>query len=420
MIPISGSASVQLSANNPQLAPTLVAAKVVQSSGLLKVQTGQRTLSFQMPANPPQGAIALQSLGGSWVLRPLLSQSSPQPIPANIQQTLPQPGPTGQLLLPLRQAGGQTVVMLANGPQALPLPLPPGNDWWLRITDNRQWQLVRPGAGQPLQAAPQDTPTPALPVTPSGTQPRPFESPGTPGWQQLMQALGQQFGQSQLSQLPLPSLAQLAHPALLAALFSQVGQFPYGSRMAPPLGPLATLWQRLLLPRGRGERSELGRATEALSDAQRQQALAALTPMVDDLAQFQQQSQSDPDNPLLYLALPYGQEREQRQLQLALQRYPGGDEASEPGWLLTLRFELSNGDLMLKARYHSATLSLDATASTLALSDAVTGQFEALRCRLIEAGLEVGGLRCRQGDVPRQLGVNSAALTYGGTPYARA
>lgn len=414
MIPISGSASVHLTAGFPQVTQPLIAAEARMAGAALLIRTAQRTLHFQTPPHPLPASVALQSSAGQWVARPLLAHGSPQPIrglPAPLQQALSLPG---QSLLPVRLVAGQPTVTLPGASFALPMPLPPGSDWWLRITDGRQWQWVRPGAAQVLTPLSEGGPAPAVPVTPAQGQSRPFEGAGDAGWQMLARLLGQQFGQSQLSQLPLPSLAQLAHPALLAALFSQVGQFPYGGRLASPLGPLATLWQRLVLPRGRTDRSELGRAVETLSDAQRKAALGALTPMIDDLAHFQQQSQSDPDHPALYLALPYGQEREQRQLQLGLQRYQADPEDDAPSWLLSLRFELSNGDLLLKARYRAETLNLDAVASTVALSEAVSSRFDELRQRFQEVGLSVSGLRCRQGDVPTRLGQSSTTLTYGG------
>ncbi|MBY5921274.1 flagellar hook-length control protein FliK [Ferrimonas balearica] len=415
MIPISGSASVHPQAVTPQVAQLIATTSVRLAGTTLLIQTAHRTLQFQAPAQPLPPSVALQSQAGQWIARPLLAHGSPQPtsqFPAPLQQALSLPG---QTLVPIRLVAGQPTVTLPTGSFTLPIPLPPGSDWWLRISDPRQWQLVRPGPGQILTPLSERGPAPSPPVTSAQGQPRPFEGAGDPGWQALTRMLGQQFGQSQLSQLPLPSLAQLAHPALLAALFAQIGQFPYGGRLAAPLGPLATLWQRLLVPRARAERSELGRAVESLSDAQRKAALASLTPMIDDLAQFQQQSQSDSDHPALYLALPYGQEREQRQLQLALQRYRANPEDQEPSWLLSLRFELSNGDLLLKARYRAETLSLDAVASTAILSETVSGQFDALRQRFQEAGLAVGGLRCRQGDVPKRLGQSSTTLTYGGS-----
>ncbi|MBY6186852.1 hypothetical protein KUV89_09490 [Marinobacter hydrocarbonoclasticus] len=415
MIPISGSASVHLSGSliPPQLALIPAQARTVGTQ--LLIQTAQRELQFQLPGQPVQSPVALQQQGNQWLLRPLLTHAPPQPatqLPTAVQQAAT-PGQT--VLLPLRLVAGQASVTLPGGTVALPFPLPPGGDWWLRISDTRQWQLVRPGQAQPLTPATQQGPAPTTPVSAPQTQARPFEGSGDPSWQQLTRLLGQQFGQSQLSQLPLPSLAQLAHPALLASLMSQVGQFPLSTRLAPPLGPLATLWQRLAGYRGRGERSELGRAVDALSDAERQHALSRITPLIDDLTQFQQQSQSDPDHPLLYLMLPYGQEREQRQLQLALQHYQESEQDKEGSWLLSLKFELSNGELLLKARYRAEHLGIEAIASTSALSEAVSREFDALRQRFTEAGLQIGMMQCRQGEVPKRLGTANSTLTYGAT-----
>ncbi|MBY5990760.1 hypothetical protein [Ferrimonas balearica] len=345
-----------------------------------------------------------------------------RPIPLSSQASTTQQALSSQTatLLPVRQLPGQgPVVMTPAGalPLTLPSPLPAGGEWWLRMLDPRTFQLVRPGPAQAL--TPQSDATAPASNTPPPTAAlpsRPFEGGGTNAWQALVRAMTQGQGASQLSQLPLPSLAQLANPALLASLVSQIGQFPFGGRLAPPLGPLATTWQRLLGVRSRDKGASAAQEEELLAGlggAERRALLERFTPMIGELAQFQQQSQGDSDHPLLYLALPYGQEREQRELQLSLQSYQARAEEREPSWLLTLRFELSSGELLIKARYRAPDLHLDALASTKALSQSFSAQFDALQARLEAAGLKVNPVQCRVGEVPQRLGAAQTRLTYG-------
>ncbi|SHH75862.1 hypothetical protein SAMN02745129_2833 [Ferrimonas marina] len=380
----------------------------------------------------------VQTQPGQLVARTL--QSSNQTIragelPTVLVQRLQTLLPTPDRLLPLtRSAQGQAQLPSSGAPQPLPVPLPPKGDWALRRQAGNPalFQLVRLGVPVPLPSplpqapgtgpqAPGTAATTAagLSANPSqavatepGAQLRPLENSASPLIQVLQRFLAPQMGQSGMTTLPLPSLAQLANPVLLSLMVQQLGRFPASVSVPPPLGPLAASWQRLLGVRPRNPGLADDDDLSALSGSERRQLLHQLAPMMKSLSDFQQQSQSDSEHPLLFLALPYGQESQQRTLQLSLQSMPADEKSHQKAWLLALRFELDPGALLVKARYFNQTLALDLTASNRAVKHKAETHQHALTERFAEMSMALNQWQCRVGTVPEELPKGQRILTY--------
>ncbi|GAA4877011.1 hypothetical protein GCM10023333_07840 [Ferrimonas pelagia] len=316
--------------------------------------------------------------------------------------------------------------MLLTPSSGIPLPisLPPNSEWLVRLLEHGSSRLQLYQLAQILKALP-NTPQPhsgsqSQAAPPAASAHRPFDgfgqattvpSDGKDPLSALARNLAPMMGNSQLTPLPLPSLAQLANPTLLAMLLTQIGQFPANSRLAPPLGPIAQLWQRLLMQRR--SRTEDDSTSDEHSLLASEAQLNTLTPMIRQLTDFQQQSQADSEHPLLFLALPYGQQQEQRELQLSLQRYQSEPQAQQRSWLLTLRFELDPGPLLVKARYSEGTLRLDMTANSSGLCQQAERYVDALTERLESAGLRLSSVNCQVGTVPDKLTQGRPMLIYG-------
>ncbi|WP_028110159.1 hypothetical protein [Ferrimonas futtsuensis] len=215
----------------------------------------------------------------------------------------------------------------------------------------------------------------------------------------ILAALGRRIGDAQ-EQTTLNSLAKLADPSMLRAL---MGSSPLASGPALPL--LLKLWYQLQGRPGQGSST-----LSALPDDLKALLGGKVAEMLTGASEFHRHSQADGDNLILYYALPYEQERVQRELQLALARYK---EKQGEFWLLTLRFELSLGDLLVRARYQDESLQLAMVSDSRALAHQVDERIEALGERLTHQGLSATFSRCQVGEVPDSIAQPARKMTYG-------
>ncbi|WP_090367543.1 hypothetical protein [Ferrimonas sediminum] len=225
----------------------------------------------------------------------------------------------------------------------------------------------------------------------------------------LLPALAQRLGTDSGGEKTLmPSLAQYASPALLKGLFAALGSLP-AANGATPIGTLLALWFHLQARKGRPV-SESG-ALSSLSEATKATTSAGIADLFKQMTEFQRQSQLDGDNQILYYAFPYEQERVQRELQLGLARYP--EAGDNEFWLLTLRFELSLGNLLVRARYQDDALQMSLVTDSRTLAHRVDEQVETLVHRFQDHGLQTTVPRCQVGDVPDSIAQPAKRMTYG-------
>ncbi|TKB46475.1 hypothetical protein FCL40_17940 [Ferrimonas sediminicola] len=225
---------------------------------------------------------------------------------------------------------------------------------------------------------------------------------GRPELAPVLAALGRRIGDPQ-ERTTLNSLAQLADPSLLRSL---LGRAPLASGPALPL--MLRLWFQF-----QGRSAGVGQGSGllgALSDEVKALLAGKTAELLSGANEFHRHSQADGDNLILYYALPYEQERVQRQLQLALARY---QEREGEFWLLTLRFELSLGHLLVRARYQDEALQVATVSDSRALAHQVDERIEALRERLNQHRLSTKFSRCQVGEVPESVAQPARKVTYG-------
>lgn len=225
----------------------------------------------------------------------------------------------------------------------------------------------------------------------------------------LLPVLAQRLGSDTGGEKTLmPSLAQYASPALLKGLFTALGNLPAASS-ATPMGTLLALWFHLQARKGRPASDSSSLA--ALSESTKATTAAGIADLFKQMTEFQRQSQLDGDNQILYYAFPYEQERVQRELQLGLARYP--EAGDNEFWLLTLRFELSLGNLLVRARYQDDTLQMSLVTDSRTLAHRVDEQVATLVHRFQDHGLQTTVPRCQVGEVPDSIAQPAKRMTYG-------
>lgn len=197
-----------------------------------------------------------------------------------------------------------------------------------------------------------------------------------------------------LSQL-LPNLSMLASPVLVQSLLGQLGHLR-------GRGPLVELAKVLVALKGR--------TVPVTQQASQASLIAALTELLGQHMEFQRRSSLDENQYLLYFALPYELEQRQKQLQLGVARYP---EADSEFWLLTLKFELSQGALLMRARYQDSALQLTLISDSRQLAHRVDEHAEELMERLNQQGMTVQVPQCQVGQIPESIATPAKRVTYG-------
>ncbi|BDY04060.1 hypothetical protein F0521_11010 [Ferrimonas sp. YFM] len=395
-------------ATSGQTQSSLLATVQSQSGGLLNLKLGSQMLSLESQAHLPVGAmVALKRFGRqAYQVRTLtlvqnLTNSS---VFKNIEQGVSK---NSSMLMELMinsrgqlvpKGGGKPIAEGLSGQQPGPI---------LGRVETQGGKpslaLYRPGDVKNLSIPTSTQAASATPVMTQSLSPGLLELLGArPELAPILAALGRRIGDTQ-EQTTLNSLARLADPSMLRAL---MGASPLASGPALPL--LLKLWYQL---QGRAAQAGQGSTTlNALPDELKALLGGKAAEMLTGASEFHRHSQADGDNLILYYALPYEQERVQRELQLALARYK---EKQGEFWLLTLRFELSLGHLLVRARYQDESLQLAMVSDSRALAHQVDDRIEALGERLTQQGLSTSFNRCQVGEVPDSIAQPARKMTYG-------
>lgn len=433
MIPVPGNLlpgnATQLAANTTQtITGSFQTATVISASqGQVTVSTPSgQTQQLSTPVPLPSGTQLQmqQNAQGQVQARPLVPvhtfQSMPN-LPASTLNQLAQ-GRTLQMLL---NSQSQLVLPQSPGKSFSPsLPLPADSELAARLSGSRErptLQLLKPGQPINLQK-PAETGGNVKSVSVSGKQPQLFEHLSNQrNLRNLMTALSQLMGnKGSSSKIPLPTLTQLATVPQLRALLSSVGQLQGNTPLPVPFGPLMKLWQGLQGQQGNTSTKGMSEALARLTNSERGQLQSQLNSFIGELARFQGQSRTDTQSPQVFLSIPYGAEQEQREMQLSLARYyekddekEGAGSEREANWLLTLRFELNDGEILMKSRYKESQLQLNLQASNQPLAERVNTEIQHLKSGLNQLGITTKASHCRVGTVPDSIAQSSLSQTYG-------
>lgn len=148
---------------------------------------------------------------------------------------------------------------------------------------------------------------------------------------------------------------------------------------------------------------KVGLSAHQLSQMSKAGGLESMGQLASNL-QLYQQASADNGNLTWFFALPYSMDQRHEQLEGKFQPEDGSDDPQKlPGWHLQLKFNLTQGPLLISARCHQQTLDIDFKGNSQQLLSRVETFLTPLGQKLGQLGFTPGTLSTLIAPVPATL-----------------
>ncbi|ABE54640.1 conserved hypothetical protein [Shewanella denitrificans OS217] len=133
-------------------------------------------------------------------------------------------------------------------------------------------------------------------------------------------------------------------------------------------------------------------------------SLDSMAQLASSLVLYQQASMDPNQNPTWYFALPYSINQRDEQLEGKFERDEDNEQEAElTGWRLQLKFNLSQGSLLINAQRQGKFLGLKFTGNNEALLQRITQFQSPLSQKMAQIGFELNDFSTQIGTVPATL-----------------
>jgi hypothetical protein len=148
---------------------------------------------------------------------------------------------------------------------------------------------------------------------------------------------------------------------------------------------------------------QLKMGQQLLSALDKNASLESLSQLTNSLSLYQQASSDTSQNLVWYFALPYGINQREEQLEGKFEREKNNDNDESNGWRLQLKFNLTQGPLIINAHRQDSNLELKFSANNQALLDRVNHFQGPLTRQMAQVGFTLNSFSTQIAAIPPTL-----------------